>query len=330
MEKILVTGANGFIGSNLVRRLIQEGNKVRALVRKTSDLSFLKETSAELVFGDITDIQSLDAAIRGVDKVYHVAGLAADWGPYEKFEKINLQGTINVAECAEKHSVKKLVYISTVAFHGFGKINMNEESPPAKDLIPYAKTKYLAEMWLWQFAGSSSIKVTAVRPGNVYGINDRTFMQKYLDALTSGKFAQIGRGKSKTCPVYIENLIDIIILAGNSPSADGEAFIATDGLGIDWNTFNSKLSIAAGLKMPSASIPYWLAYPVSHVYYKLHRLFGFKNEPLLTPYRINNGGRDYHFSINKLEKFFNYKPAIDLDEALKRTVEWYYQTKKIR
>lgn len=328
MEKILVTGANGFIGSNLVKRLTDNGNIVSALVRKTSDLSFLNETSAELVFGDITDIQSIDHAMKGVDKVYHVAGLAADWGPYKKFENINYQGTINVAESANRHGVKKLVYISTVAFHGFGKVNMNEESPPAKDLIPYAKTKYLAEMWLWEFSKTSSMKITVVRPGNVYGINDRTFMLKYLDAMISGKFAQIGRGKSKTCPVYIENLIDIITLAGDSPSADGEAFIATDGLDIDWNSFNSKLARAAGVKMPSTSIAYWLAYPLSLVYYNLHSLLGIKREPLLTPYRVNNGGRNYHFSIKKLEGFFGYEPAIGLEQALKETVEWYYSNNR--
>ena len=324
MEKILVTGANGFIGSNLVNRLIREGNKVRALVRKTSDLSFLKETSAELVFGDITDLPGLDAAMKDIEKVYHVAGLAADWGPYERFEKINYQGTINVAECAEQHGVKKMIYISTVAFHGFGKCNMNEKSPPADKLIPYAKTKYLAEMWLWEFSKSSSMKITAIRPGNVYGINDRTFMLKYLDALTSGKFAQIDKGRSKTCPVFIGNLIDIIILAGNSPAADGEAFIATDGLDIDWKNFNSALAQAAGVKMPSTSIPYWLAYPLAVIYYKFHMLLGSKNEPLLTPYRVNNGGRNYHFSIKKLEGLFGYKPAVGLGQALKETVEWYF------
>lgn len=323
MENILVTGANGFIGSNLVNRLINDGNLVRGLVRKSSDLSFLEGINVELVLGDITDIRSLEIAMKGIDKVYHIAGLAADWGPYSLFEEINFSGTRNVAAIAEKYGVKKMIYISTVAFHGFGKTNMTEESPIPEKQIPYAKTKYLAEKWLWEFSRSSGLKITAVRPGNVYGINDRTFISKYIEAMKTGKFAQVNNGKSKTCPVFIENLIDIISLAGNSEKADGNSFIATDGLDINWQTFNKKLAEAMDLELPKTSVPYFVAYTAAVIYYKLHSIFFKKTEPFLTPYRVNNGGKDYHFSIDKLKAFFNYKPAIEIDEAMRRTAEWY-------
>lgn len=323
MERILVTGANGFIGSNLVKKLINEGNLVTGLVRKSSDLSFLDGMNVELVLGDITDLRSLEIAMKGIDKVYHVAGLAADWGPYSLFESINFTGTQNVARSAEKFGVKKMIYISTVAFHGFGKTYMNEESPVPDKLIPYARTKYLAEKWLWDFSKSSKLKITAIRPGNVYGINDRTFISKYIQALKTGKFAQVNNGKSKTCPVFIDNLIDIITIAGNSDKADNNAFIATDGLDITWHTFNSKLAEALGVKLPETSVPYFLAYPTAVIFYKLYSIFNKRTEPFLTPYRVNNGGRDYHFSIDKLRSFFDYTPAVGIDEAMKRTAEWY-------
>jgi len=321
--KILVTGANGFIGSNLVKRLINEGNDVKSLVRKTSDLSFLDQVPTELIYGDITDAKSLENALQNVDMVYHVAGLAADWGPYELFDRINFQGTKNVAKIASAAGVKKMVYISTVAFHGFGKTNMTETSPVAKNLIPYAKTKYLAEQWLWQFQEQTPMKITAVRPGNVYGVNDRTFMLKYLEAMETGKFMEVNKGRSKTCPVFIDNLVDIITLVGKESKADGEAFLATDGLDINWHTFNTKLADAMGVKLPKASIPYAVAYPVAKIYYGIHKSLGIKSEPFLTPYRINNGGKDYHFSIAKLQQFFDYQPQTGLDEAVEKTVRWY-------
>ncbi len=328
MEKILVTGANGFIGSNLVKRLVENGNEVRSMVRKTSDLKFLQGIDTQIIFGDINDTESLEKAVKNIDKVYHVAGLAADWGPYDIFEKINYQGTKNIAKIAYQNNVKKLIYISTVAFHGFGKINMTEESPVAKKLIPYSKTKYMAEKWLWQFSDETGMSVTAVRPGNVYGINDRTFISKYIDAMLSGKFMEINRGKSKTCPVYIENLIDIITLTGNEEKANGQAFIATDGLDIDWHTFNTKLANTLKIKLPKASIPYSIAMPVAKIYYGIHKTLGIKSEPFLTPYRINNGGKDYHFSIGKLKRFFDYQPKINIDEAMYRTVKWYKEHRK--
>ena len=327
MQNILVTGANGFIGSNLVKRLLSESNKVRSLVRKTSDLSFLNGYNTEIVYGDINDVESLQTAMKDIDLVFHVAGLAADWGPYAVFDKVNFQGTQNVAKSADKAGVKKLVYISTVAFHGFGKTNMTEESSVAKKLIPYAETKYKAEQWLWQFQSQTDMKITAVRPGNVFGVNDRTFMLKYLEAMKTGKFMEVNKGRSKTCPVFIDNLIDIITLVSREEKANGQAFIATDGLDINWHTFNTKLAEALGIKLPKASIPYGVAYPIAKIYYGVHKFFGIKSEPFLTPYRINNGGKDYHFSIKKLQQFFDYHPRTGLDEAVEKTVAWYNRVK---
>ncbi len=323
MEKVLVTGANGFIGSNLCRRLLAEGFEVNALVRKSSDLQFIENLELHRFYGDITLPETLKPAMTGVQKVFHVAGLAADWGAYSLFEKINFYGTKNVALAADAVGVKRFVYISTVAFHGFGKRNVKEEDPPAKNLIPYAQTKLMAEQWLWAFSKKSSMEITAVRPGNVFGINDRTFLFKYIDALLQGKFAEINHGKSKTCPVYVENLVDIMMLAATEPKAVGNAYLATDGLDICWHEFNTVLAKQLGIPLPKISLPYGLAMAAAKSYYAVHRLLRLRSEPFLTPYRVNNGGKDYHFSIQKLKDHFGYSPAIGLEEGLKRTVESY-------
>ncbi len=321
--KALVTGANGFIGSNVVKRLLKEGVEVNVLVRKSSDLRFLQELDVNYFYGDITDYATIEPAVKGADKVFHVAGLAADWGPYEKFEKINFKGTINVAKAAAAAQVKRFIQISTVAFHGFGKTGVQEDDPPADNLIPYAETKWMAEQWLWEYAKVVNMEITAVRPGNVYGINDHTFISKYIDAMLAGKFAEINHGRSKTCPVYIENLVDIILLVSSEKEAAGNAYLATDGLDITWHTFNSLLAEKLKIKLKSNSVPFGLAMAAARIYYGVHTLLNLKSEPFLTPYRINNGGRDYHFSIQKLKDHFNYAPNIDLDEALIRTVNWY-------
>ena len=326
--KALVTGANGFIGSNLVKRLLEEGTEVNVLVRKTSDLKFLKGMEVNYFYGDITDYSTIEPAVKGADRVFHVAGLAADWGPYQKFEKINFKGTINVAKAAAAARVKRFVYISTVAFHGFGKTDVTEDDPPAKNLIPYAETKLLAEQWLWEYAKVINMEITAVRPGNVFGINDRTFISKYMDAMLSGKFAEINHGSSKTCPVYIENLIDIVLLVSKQDKAAGNAYLATDGLDITWHEFNTLLAEKLNIRLKNKSVPYGIAMTAARIYYGIHSLLNIKSEPFLTPYRVNNGGLDYHFSIQKLKDHFAYHPKIDLDEALTRTVKWYQQYKR--
>ena len=325
--KALVTGANGFIGSNVVKRLLQEDVEVNVLVRKSSDLKFLKGLDVTYFYGDITDYATLEPSVKGVEKVFHVAGLAADWGTYERFEKINFKGTINVAKAAAAARVKRFIQISTVAFHGFGKTNVVEDDPPAENLIPYAETKWMAEQWLWEYAKVVSMEITAVRPGNVFGINDRTFISKYIDAMLAGKFAEVNHGRSKTCPVYIENLVDIILLVSKEENAVGNAYLATDGLDITWHEFNSLLAEKLQIKLKNSSIPFGLAMAAAKIYYGIHSLLNLKSEPFLTPYRINNGGLDYHFSIQKLKDHFNYSPNINLDIALTRTVNWYRSIK---
>ncbi len=323
MEKVLVTGANGFIGSNLCRRLLAEGYEVNALVRESSDLQFIESLPLRRYYGDITQPETLKPAMEGVRKVFHVAGLTADWGPYEIFDKINFRGAKNVALAADTAGVKRFVYVSTVAFHGFGKRKVKEDDPPAKNLIPYAQTKLLAEQWLWDYAKKSPMEITAVRPGNVFGINDRTFIFKYIDALLQGKFAEINHGRSKTCPVYVENLVDIMMLVATESKAVGNAYLATDGLDICWHEFNEALAKQLGVPLPKTSLPYGPAMAVAKSYYAVRRLLGLRSEPFLTPYRINNGGKDYHFSIQKLKDHFGYVPKVGLEEGLKRAVESY-------
>jgi len=329
MKKVFITGINGFIGSNLAKRLVEEGFEVLGLVRKTSDLSFIKNLNVQLFYGDISNHTTLKSKwFENVDTVFHVAGLAADWGKYQKFYKINVEGTQNIAHIASKVGVNRFVYISTVAFHGFGKTNIKENDPIPTKLIPYAKTKWLAEQWLWNFSKSTNMAITAIRPGNVFGPNDRTFMLKYLEAIEKGKFAQINQGKAKTCPTFIFNLIDAIILASTHTNAIGEAFIVTDGLEINWNTFNNLLAKELGIKLKKTSIPFWLAMAIAKTYYGIHSFLNIKSEPFLTPYRINNGGKDYHFSIEKIKNMLGYTPKYDINTSIKITIDWYKKFRK--
>ncbi len=323
MQKVLVTGANGFIGSNLVKHLLKEGNEVSVLLRKTSNLKFLEGLDITYHYGDITDKDSLQKPMEGIELLFHVAGLAFDWGPYEKYHQVNYIGTQNVVKAAISAGVSRMVHISTVAFHGFGYFNINEEYPKAENLIPYAETKYLAEKWLFEYTNDKPLEVTAIRPGNVFGTNDHTFIEKYIDALEKGQMAYVNKGKSKTCPTYIENLIHGIYLASQSPAAVGEAFFITDGLDIDWKTFTDKLALEMGIKPPKMSTPYGLAHTIAAFLEFVYKAVGSKKDPFITKYRVNNGGKDYHFSVEKANKLLGYKPVADFETSIKRTVEWY-------
>ncbi len=328
MKIALVTGINGFIGSNLAERLLNEGWKVRGLVRKTSDLKFLKGLDIEYYYGDITEPNTLDEPMKGVYQVFHVAALSSDWGHYEKFYKINVEGTLNVAKAAHKASVERMVYISTVAMYGFGRLNVKESDEKLHTDFPYCQTKRLAEEKVMEFVKESGLRLTAVKPGNVYGVKDHTFIEKYLDALESGKAGYVDGGKRKTCPVYVENLVDGIMLASQKEEAIGETFFITDGMDITWKEFTDKLADEMNLKRPTSSFPFFLAYAVAFVMEFIYTALDTKEPPILTRYRIFNGGKDYTFSIEKARKNLGYEPKIQFEEAIKRTVNWYRNREK--
>jgi len=317
---ILVTGANGFIGSHVVERLLRDGGKVRGLVRASSDLTFLEGVDVELARGDITDRASLNEPMRGVEIVVHVAGFVSDWDPRGECLSVNVHGTRNVIEAARAAGVRRLVHISTAALHGFpGARNQDESAPMPETSFAYCESKKQAEREIF----ASGLEATAIRPGNVFGPRDHTFIDKYAQALEQGKGGYIGGGRSWTCPAYVENLADAIVLACFEAAAAGEAFLVTDGLDIDWRTFTEKLADELGVKRPRLSVPFWLGYPVAAVMEGAYKVAGAANSPLLTRYRVCNGGRDYHFSIANARRVLKYEPKVGLEEALHRTVRWY-------
>jgi nucleoside-diphosphate-sugar epimerase len=323
-QSLLITGASGFIGSHVADALGRAGHRVRAMVRPTSRLDLLRQAPVEIVVGDVTEASSLAQAMRGVHVVVHVAALAADWGPYEAFWRANVLGTRNVLRAASQTGVRRLVHISSTAVHGFGGFRHADESAPQPRTIwPYCQTKQVAEREVFEFSRREGLEVCVLRPGNVFGPRDHTFFEKYADVLMRGQGACVGGGRAWTCPTYVQNLVDAIVLACFEPRAAGEAYIITDGLGIDWRTFTDKCADALRVPRPRLSVPFWPAYAAATLMETAYRSLGIAQAPLLTRYRVCNGGRDYHFSIEKARRALGFEPRVGLDEALERTAEWY-------
>lgn len=325
---ILITGANGYIGSMLTRHLVRNHHNVRALVRPTSNLKLLFGTEVEIVYGDVTDPDSLTTAVKGIDLVVHSAGAVTDWGPMDYFKKVNVEGTQNTAMAAERAGVKRFVHISTVAIHGFDFQNATETQSTPETYMPYSKTKKMAEVWLNQFAQTAQMEIVMVRPGNVFGPYDEKFIQPYLDFIKKGGFMYINKGKALTCPTYIENLVQGIELACFHEQAKGESFIITDGLNIDWQHFTNAFVRRLNLPLPRRSLPFPLVYGVAYGIEMIYKLLNARTPPLLTRYRICNAGKDYHFSIEKAKNMLGYQPLVDFETSVDRTIAWYAQAQK--
>ncbi|QYO68133.1 NAD-dependent epimerase/dehydratase family protein [Leptolyngbya sp. 7M] len=228
--KALVTGANGFTGSHLVKRLEQRGDTVVALVRKSSDLSRLAGTNAQLVYGDITDQQALATAVAGVDWVFHTAAYV-ELGLVDAalMERVNVEGTRQVLEAALAAGIRKMVYCSTIGVYGDTQGRVVDESfqRQQKDFSSaYDSTKYQAQQLVDQFA-AEGLPVVSVMPSGIFGPDDPHF-GPVLKAFLKGRLKLWAGGRRITGIVHVDDLVEAMLLAAEKANP-GSHYIISAG-----------------------------------------------------------------------------------------------------
>jgi len=322
--KVFVTGANGFVGSALCRKLLKRGDRVLGLVRKTSDLSLLKGVNIQKVIGSLDDSATYSASLKNGDVVYHIAGAVSDWGSLDYFRRINLEGTRKLIEASVANKVKRFVYVSSIVVHShIGACDLDEESPQLDSSFPYVITKRETEKLVMSYHKKNKIEVTIVRPGDIYGPGDRVSLLKMAPMLEKGIMGYIGGGKTIGALTYVKNLADGLILAGTKKQAAGEAFVITDGAKISWKEYFEALAEELNVPAPRFSLHPSIAKIVASVLEFIYRLFHIKKRPPLTKYLATHLKQDFHFKIDKAKNILGYKPETGFEQAIEETAEWY-------
>jgi len=325
MAKALVTGANGFIGSNLCRHLASCGDEVAGLVRRGGRRRVLYGIdNLDVVEGDITDCASLRSVMGGIEIVYHVAGHVSDWGPWEAFRAGNVDGVVNVVETARDAGVRRVVHLSSVSVYGFpGGIDIAEDAPPTpRPRDRYVTTKAQGERLALSYNGCG-VEVTAIRPGTVYGPNDHTTMAKLAPALESGRFAFVNGGRCLMSPCYVDNLTDVVRRAAESPDAPGEAFNAADQARVTWRQFIGWICEDLERPPPRLSVPAAFIRPLAAVIEAAGRAAGLRESPPINTYRIRAVAAHSHYSTAKADRILGARDVVDTREGVRRAVAWY-------
>lgn len=328
----LVTGANGFIGSNLSQMLLEKGHRVRTLILPGTDESTLKDMDVQKVYGDITQPSTLPQALKGIDVVFHLAALASDWGPKELFIKVNAEGSRNMAEMSLKCGVGRFVQMSSLAIHSFRGISDGEENTPRDCFkFPYAISKIKAEDYVLALYRDKGLPVTIIRPGVFpFGPNDMTSFYHVARAMEKGQYGYINGGKATLCLSYVENLVEGMILAASHPKGVGKTYVISDDIKITWRELSEKFCDELGCPHPRLSVPFALIYPFVALWDGLYRILQTKNPPTLTRYRVSLVARDFYFSSRKAKEELGYQVRVPLEEGIRRTVAWYRRAKKER
>jgi nucleoside-diphosphate-sugar epimerase len=322
-----VTGASGFIGGHLTRRLVREGFRVRCLVRSSSDTSGLEQLDVELARGDLTDADSVLGATLGCRFVLHCGALVSDWATVPEIKRVNVGGTRNVLEGAAAASVERVIHVSTTDVYGHpGRRAIDENHVPTGFSNWYSETKRAAEAEVRRLGRARGLDVVILRPATVYGPGSEDVVGDMARAIRARQMLLVDGGRAITGLLYVENLLDAAVLALGSDAAVGEAFNLTDGLDVTWKRFLGDLAVGLGCPEPRWSLPYGVAWGVGfaleHGYRWLRRASGLRTRPLLSRQAVHVLGRDQDFSNRKAREVLGWEPRVSYRDGLAATIEW--------
>jgi nucleoside-diphosphate-sugar epimerase len=327
---ILVTGGTGFIGFALTKRLISLGYKVRVVSRQdeySSDFQYLLDNTSRSQFAvykaDICNAQQLEGLFSDVDYVFHAAALVNSVMPYAEFHRSNVLGTQNICQLCRKNSVKKLIYISTSDVFGLPDKNeiFTETSHYKYWSEPYADTKIEATKLVKQIS-EDEIQTTIIYPGWVYGPGDNAFIPSILHQLKSGILPIWDRGKFNISFVYIDDLIDVLILTLTNESTKNEDFLILDeNSKTNLKELSLLLAQLFNLNFKSFPIPYSFAYALGWSSQKLYQ-YKLTKSLIMSTTDVNSFGHAFRFSTSKGRVLLDWKIKTPLEIGLSKWKEW--------
>lgn len=319
--KAFVTGGTGFVGSHLIDRLLEKGYEVHALKRKTSDTKWLDGKNVNFVEGDLFSNDVLKNVIKDMDYVFHVAGVvkAKDLAGYQRGNSLSTKNLIEITNEVNP-GLKKFVHISSLAVCG----PTPDEKPLTEDYTPrpitsYGITKYQAEQEVLKY--KDKINVTIIRPPAVFGPRDAEILV-YFKTYNSGLNSIIGFGEKYLSLVYIEELIDGIMLAAESDKANGQTYFICMDEAYNWDTIGSVTGKLLNKKAIKLKLPHSLVYTVGYISQFFSKFS--KQAATLNVEKCKDITQTRWVCSNeKAKSELGYKQILSLEEGFKKTINWY-------
>jgi nucleoside-diphosphate-sugar epimerase len=319
MRTAFVTGGTGFVGSHLVEALLQRGyREVRCLVRR--DLKWLAPLGIVPIRGDLTDRAVLEATVRGVDEVYHVAGVtrATDWAT---FEQGNIRGTVRLLEAirAVHPGIRKVLVTSSLAAVGRAE-GVADETTPLNPISQYGQSKAQMEAALAPF--QADLPLVVVRPPAIYGPRE-TDILTFFQTVRRGICPVIGDGTQPDLSlVHVRDLVQGMIDAVASEATSGQTYFIGSEVPYAWNQVRDATAAALGRSVLTIPIPPALIEAVGAVAEVAGKLLG-----TYPPLNREKAAEIRHAckmcSSAKARRDFGYRPGIPLEDGIRETIAWY-------
>jgi len=331
----MVTGAAGFVGSHLVRGLLDEGYTVRALIRNTP--LELEHPNLEVVRGAVEDADRMMALCEGINTVFHtvaqlslLGGIAVSESYRQSAYAANVGGVENLIAACHAQGVSRFVHTSSVdvCFNSEVDLEMNEHTPYATNMsCLYTETKIAGEKAVLAANGKGGLLTTVLRPDGIYGPGNNIMLDEMFTQVTKGRLvATIGFPGAVHDHIYVDNLVHAEIriakhLVEGSPVCS-KAYFVTDNHPLPLFEFMRPLIEGLGYKMPKINIPYRPVLAFLRLWQYLHFRIGLP-APFFSPHEIRKLAISHRPSSDAAERDFGYEPVVTPEDAMARCLAHY-------
>jgi dihydroflavonol-4-reductase len=321
---VLVTGATGFTGSLLTKKLVAAGARVHAIARSSSNRAAFDGLAIHWFEGDVYDRAVIVESMRGVTHVFHLAAAyrESNAGP-EVNRNVHVESTRLIAQSASEASgFRRFVHVSTVGVHG------HIEHPPANEDSPfhpgdvYQETKAEAELWLRDFARTSGLPVSVIRPAAIYGPGDRRLLKVFRMA-TWPVFPILGSGRALYHLVHVDDLTEAIMLAAVRPAAIGQVFICGSDEPTTLEQIARTVAQEFGRQLHVVRLPAWPFFLLADACEAACRPLGLS--PPIYRRRVAFYTKDRAFDVTRMREVLGYVPRHSNVSGLAETARWYVQ-----
>ena len=336
MSKIFLTGATGLVGSHIAEYFSAKGERLTCLVRKKSDLSFLKTLNVEIIEGDISDIELLIEKTNDVDCVIHTAGKVTDWGRKADFYKTNVDGTLNILKACNKNNIRNIIITGSISSYGEeNSTQIKDESSPYNShynyfldsIFPcgmnyYRNSKAEMTRQAIEFAEKNKLNLTIIEPAWIFGEREKhSGFYEYLKSVKGMPFMP-GSRKNNFPVIYARDLAKAYYNAFQKNISGVNRIIVGNHETLKMSYVYDLFCKSAGLKKPG-NIPKGIIYPIAFFLELAATIFKTKNPPLLTRGRVNMFYDNIQYSTKKSQNLLNLNDLTPLEEAVAKTCKWY-------
>jgi nucleoside-diphosphate-sugar epimerase len=325
--KTLVTGAGGFLGQYVIDQLLARGDQVVATCRQPS--SELESRGVRVVRADLRDLEAVKSACRGIECVFHVAGISGIGVKSTIFYENNTLATQNVLQACLENRVGKLVFTSSpsVVFDGRDQCGLDESTPyPIHWLGHYQRSKAIAEQAVLAASGKNGLLTCSLRPHLIWGPRDKALYPRLLDRARRKRLIQIGDGTNLIDTAYVENVAAAHLQAADAlapgSAVSGKAYFISDDEPVNCWRWMNKLLALSGIASVEKSISLETAWRIGACFEFFYTIFRISSEPPMTRFLAAQFARSHYYDIGRAKRDFGYYPIVPHDEAMRRMKVW--------